>query len=56
MDAAFKWLMLFSASQLALIALSGLPLKYWKSFLNQPPSEPPVSGMSGTEKPTAAVS
>ena len=32
MDAAFKWLMLFNASQLALIALGLLPLRLWKSF------------------------
>ena len=31
-DAAFKWLMLFIASQLALIALGLLPAKRWKSF------------------------
>ena len=31
-DAAFKWLMLFVASQLALIALGLLPVKLWKSF------------------------
>jgi ABC-type transport system involved in cytochrome c biogenesis permease subunit len=36
MDAAFKWLMLFVASQLALIALGMLPLKYWRSFQNAP--------------------
>lgn len=32
MDAAFKWLMLFVASQLVLIALGLLPLSLWKSF------------------------
>jgi len=31
-DAAFKWLMLFIASQLALIGLGLLPAKLWKSF------------------------
>jgi ABC-type transport system involved in cytochrome c biogenesis permease subunit len=31
-DAAFKWLMLFIASQLALICLGLLPAKLWKSF------------------------
>jgi hypothetical protein len=31
-DAAFKWLMLFVASQLALIFLGLLPVKLWKSF------------------------
>lgn len=31
-DAAFKWLVLFVASQLAFIALGSLPLKTWRSF------------------------
>lgn len=32
MDAAFKWLMLFVGSQVALIILGSLPLDRWKSF------------------------
>jgi hypothetical protein len=32
MDAAFKWLMLFVGSQLAIILLGSLPLNMWKSF------------------------
>ncbi len=32
MDAAFKWLMLFVGSQVALIVLGSLPLKMWRSF------------------------
>jgi ABC-type transport system involved in cytochrome c biogenesis permease subunit len=32
MDAAFKWLMLFVVSQLALIAIGLLPLNWWRSF------------------------
>ena len=35
MDAAFKWLMLFNASQLAVICLGLLPLHIWKSFQSQ---------------------
>jgi len=31
-DAAFRWLMLFVASQLAIIALGLLPPKFWRSF------------------------
>ena len=31
-DAAFRWLMLFVVSQLALIGLGLLPSKMWKSF------------------------
>jgi hypothetical protein len=32
MDAAFKWLMLFMGSQLVVIALGLVPLRYWRSF------------------------
>ncbi|MGO9200390.1 MAG: cytochrome c biogenesis protein [Limisphaerales bacterium] len=32
MDAAFKWLMIFVASQAAIIALGLLPLNWWRSF------------------------
>jgi len=31
-DAAFRWLMLFVVSQLALILLGLLPVRMWKSF------------------------
>jgi hypothetical protein len=31
-DAAFRWLMLFIGSQVALIAIGLLPAKMWKSF------------------------
>ena len=37
-DAAFQWLMLFVASQLAFIALGLLPAKLWKSFNARPPA------------------
>jgi cytochrome c-type biogenesis protein CcsB len=35
MDAAFRWLMLFIGSQLAVIALGLLPLHLWRSFRTQ---------------------
>jgi ABC-type transport system involved in cytochrome c biogenesis permease subunit len=35
MSGAFKWLALFVGSQLLLIGLGSLPLKYWKSFREQ---------------------
>lgn len=44
MDAAFKWLMLFIGSQLALILLGSLPLRFWKSFSG--PTLPPGSPAS----------
>jgi cytochrome c biogenesis factor len=46
MDAAFKWLMLFNGSQVALIVLGCLPLTVWKSFqttTTKPPT-PPQNG------------
>ncbi len=42
MDAAFKWLMLFDASQLVLIAVALLPLRFWRSFRNV--AQVPVTG------------
>lgn len=35
MDAAFKWLMLFSASQLLIIGIGLLPLHLWRSYRNR---------------------
>jgi ABC-type transport system involved in cytochrome c biogenesis permease subunit len=32
MDAAFWWLVMFVASQLAVVAIAGLPLERWRSF------------------------
>jgi ABC-type transport system involved in cytochrome c biogenesis permease subunit len=37
MDAAFRWLMAFNASQLAIILLSAVPLDKWRSFRDAPP-------------------
>ena len=53
MDAAFRWLMIFNATQLALIALGSLPQRFWKSGVG------PATGGSGTSgsaplKPQAA--
>lgn len=36
MDAAFRWLMLFDATQLVLIGVALLPLRFWRSFRNVP--------------------
>ena len=32
MDAAFRWLMLFVGSQVALIIIGSMPLNLWRSF------------------------
>jgi ABC-type transport system involved in cytochrome c biogenesis permease subunit len=37
MDAAFKWLMAFVVSQLGLVALGMMPLRFWKSFQGRVP-------------------
>jgi ABC-type transport system involved in cytochrome c biogenesis permease subunit len=40
MDEAFRWLMLFFGSQIALIVLGSLPLSMWKSFQARPAPAP----------------
>jgi len=55
MDAAFVWLILFIASQIAIIGLGLLPLRLWKSFKHTVP--PPVPGeMPGTARYQPAAS
>ena len=53
MDAAFKWLMLFIASQLAIILLGQLPLRLWKSFRTGEPLDP-TNGRKPSPVPTGA--
>ncbi len=48
MDAAFKWLVAFVLSQLAIIGLGLLPLHWWRSFRR--PAPPPGAG---TRTPSA---
>jgi hypothetical protein len=40
MDAAFKWLMLFMASQAVIILLGLVPTGLWKSFREPKPAQP----------------
>lgn len=48
MDGAFRWLLAFVVSQVALIALAALPPNYWMSFKNQArPARQPASGVGG---------
>jgi cellulose synthase/poly-beta-1,6-N-acetylglucosamine synthase-like glycosyltransferase len=42
MDEAFKWLILFAGSQVAIITLGMLPLYLWRSFRAPAPPSPPV--------------
>ena len=48
MDAAFKWLVFFIASQAVIIGLGLLPLHLWKSFRSTAPSRDSGSGSVGT--------
>jgi ABC-type transport system involved in cytochrome c biogenesis permease subunit len=54
MDAAFKWLMIFVGSQVAIIALGLLPLNLWRSFRSRASTPPPPSGGARTARPVAA--
>jgi cytochrome c-type biogenesis protein CcsB len=55
MDSAFKWLMLFVGSQLAILAIGLLPLSMWRSFRDEPArQEPPPSGPRGKPAPVGA--
>jgi ABC-type transport system involved in cytochrome c biogenesis permease subunit len=60
MDAAFKWLMLFVASQVFIIGLGLLPANLWRSFrAPRPPSSPDggvMTGSLGAPKPGHAAS
>jgi cytochrome c-type biogenesis protein CcsB len=44
MDAAFKWLMIFMASQLVLIGVGMLPLNLWRSFRPRTAAPPSIPG------------
>jgi cytochrome c biogenesis factor len=44
MDAAFKWLMAFIASQAVIIAVGLLPLHLWRSFRAEDSERPPQLG------------
>jgi len=54
MDAAFKWLAFFIATQLAIIGLGLLPLHLWKSFRSTAPSPASGKGSVGTPAPAGA--
>jgi hypothetical protein len=53
MDSAFKWLMLFNGSQLAIIALGLIPMQYWRSFRSLKPSSS-AETPDGETKPAPA--
>ena len=52
MDAAFKWLMIFVASQVAIIGLGLLPLHVWRSFrVSKPVAPAPGPGKARAAQP-----
>lgn len=52
MDAGFKWLVAFVVSQLVLIGLGMLPLRYWRSFRDKVPPKDPTGTV---EQPSPAT-
>jgi cytochrome c-type biogenesis protein CcsB len=58
MDAAFRWLLLFNATQICLILLGLLPLSVWKSFQGRVPASAtaahPADGKKATPAPAGA--
>jgi hypothetical protein len=56
MDAAFLWLMGFIASQMLIIGLGSLPLRYWMSFrqATATPKGGPSSASPAPSKPAPA--
>jgi cytochrome c-type biogenesis protein CcsB len=54
MDAAFKWLVFFIATQLVVIGLGLLPLHLWKSFRSTAPKPASGNGSVGTPAPAGA--
>jgi cytochrome c-type biogenesis protein CcsB len=54
MDAAFYWLLAFVASQLVLIGLGCMPLRFWKSFRTPAVPSSPESGGPRAGAPAAA--
>jgi ABC-type transport system involved in cytochrome c biogenesis permease subunit len=50
-DAAFRWLLAFVVSQLALIALASLPSSLWRSFRTYPTTPPPIPSTAGQTSP-----
>jgi ABC-type transport system involved in cytochrome c biogenesis permease subunit len=52
-DRGFQWLMAFDISQVLLIALTLMPLRYWRSFKNRE-SKPPSGGSTRLAVPAPA--
>ena len=54
MDSAFKWLMLFNATQVCFIILGMLPLRLWKSFQTNVAASAPPEDPSDGQKTSSA--
>jgi cytochrome c-type biogenesis protein CcsB len=55
MDSAFYWLLAFVASQLCLIGLGCMPLRFWRSFRGRTRPSSSESGGTGAGSPEPAV-
>ncbi len=51
MDEAFKWLMVFDVTQLIILAMGLVPIKYWRSFAKPDSGSSPNGKLSGTKTP-----
>ena len=51
MDQAFKWLMAFDATQLIILAMGLIPIKYWRSFAKPGSGSSPTGKLSATNAP-----
>jgi ABC-type transport system involved in cytochrome c biogenesis permease subunit len=54
MDAAFKWLMGFTISQVVLIGIGLLPLHLWRSFRKAPAAKQNTGNRAGAPEPAAS--
>ena len=50
MEQAFKWLMIFDGSQILIMGLALIPLKYWRSF-----AKPDSGGSASGKRPAVAT-
>jgi cytochrome c biogenesis factor len=51
MDQAFVWLLIFTGSQVAIILLGLLPLRFWRSFRDRSPTPPSSPDLPAGGKP-----
>jgi hypothetical protein len=55
MDAAFYWLAAFVVSQLAIIVIAAIPLKYWPSYRKRAQAATAAAGSTPPAEPALAA-